>query len=164
MEPYFARYGISGPQWGVLRALQRAEAEGMDGLQLGKLGQRLLVRPPSVTAIVDRLERSGLVARRPDPTDQRAKQVALTTAGRELVARVLVGHPAQIRRIMAGLSPTEQQTFCQLMERLATHLESCSTAGAPNGTPALEETRTHESGRSTAFTAGESAPAKRKGP
>ncbi len=33
-EPFFARHGISGSQWGVLRALQRAEAEGTDGIRV----------------------------------------------------------------------------------------------------------------------------------
>jgi DNA-binding MarR family transcriptional regulator len=124
MDPYFARFGISGAQWGVLRTLQRAEAEGLQGLRLTDLGQRLLVRPPSVTTVVDRLNRTGLVTRRVTADDQRAKQVALTPAGRELVARVLQHHPAQIRAILSCLSTAEQRQLRQLMQRLAAHLES----------------------------------------
>src|SRR5437588_12552015 len=63
MEPYFARFGISGSQWAVLRTLLRAEAEGRKQLRLTDLGNRLLIRPPSVTGVVDRLQRMGLVAR-----------------------------------------------------------------------------------------------------
>ncbi|MCX5658615.1 MAG: MarR family transcriptional regulator [Planctomycetota bacterium] len=132
MDPYFARYGISASQWGVLRALQRAENEGLDGLQLSVLGQRLLVRPPSVTTLIDRLERIGLVSRRPDREDQRAKQVALTPAGRELVARVLVKHPAEIRGIMGCLSEPEQREFQRLMERVAAHLETSIDSISPD--------------------------------
>src|SRR5437660_2428318 len=77
MQPYFARFGISGSQWGVLRNLHRAEQDGLPELRLSELSDRLLVRPPSVTGIVDRLERAGLVARRDSTTDLRAKHVGL---------------------------------------------------------------------------------------
>src|SRR6516162_9553344 len=73
MHPYFARFGISGSQWGVLRNLYRAEEEGLSGLRLIDLGERLLIRPPSVTGVVDRLERAALVLRGGSLTDLRAK-------------------------------------------------------------------------------------------
>src|SRR5437588_1971942 len=82
MNPYFARFGISGSQWGVLRNLHRAEQDGLPCLRLTELGERLLIRPPSVTGLVDRLERAGLVVRDGLPTDLRAKQVRLTRSGR----------------------------------------------------------------------------------
>src|SRR5438552_11431198 len=84
MQPYFARFGISGAQWGVLRNLHRAEQEGQAGLRLTDLGRRMLIRPPSVTGIADRLERVGLIVRRASETDRRSKQVALTEKGRQL--------------------------------------------------------------------------------
>ena len=124
MEPYFAKFGISAAQWGVLRALQRAEAEGVERLRLTDLGRRLLVKPPSVTSIIDRLERNGLVARQAARDDQRAKLLNLTPAGRQLVARVLEKHPSQIRAILGGLTETEQHQLYHLMERLAAHLET----------------------------------------
>src|SRR5437879_3406808 len=89
MHPYFAQFGISGSQWGVLRTLHRAEEDGLPGLRLTDLSDRLLIRPPSVTGVVDRLERAGLVVRDGSPTDLRAKQVALTPKGRQLVDRIL---------------------------------------------------------------------------
>src|SRR5438132_3538318 len=82
MQPYFARFGISGAQWGVLRNLHRAEQEGLSGLRLTDLSQRMLIRPPSVTGIADRLEKVGLIVRRASETDGRAKQAALTAKGR----------------------------------------------------------------------------------
>src|SRR5919108_5259971 len=69
MQPYFAQFGISGSQWGVLRNLHRAEEEGLPGLRLTELSDRLLVRPPSVTGAVDRLVRAGLVAREASVSD-----------------------------------------------------------------------------------------------
>ena len=138
MTPYFARFGISGAQWGILRQLHRAEQEGHDGLRLSDLGKRLLVRPPSVTNLVDRLERAGLVARSTAIRDQRAKHVKMTGAGRELVARVLRQHPAQIREVLAGLNDDEQRELHDLMTKLGEHLQSLQPEAAKRQTWAEE--------------------------
>jgi DNA-binding MarR family transcriptional regulator len=130
MQAHFARFGISGAQWGVLRNLHRAEQEGLPGLRLTDLSDRLLVRPPSVTGAVDRLERAGLVERRDSLNDLRAKQVALTIKGRELVERVLVFHGAKIDLVLGGLSPAEQADLHRLLGRLGRHLEQLVEGGA----------------------------------
>jgi DNA-binding MarR family transcriptional regulator len=122
MQPYFARFGISGAQWGVLRTLHRAELEGLAGLRLTDLSRRLWVRPPSVTGLVDRLERLGLVRRQASAEDHRAKQVALTAEGRQLLERVLVSHEKQIARVMGGLSAEEQAELGRLLAALSGHL------------------------------------------
>jgi DNA-binding MarR family transcriptional regulator len=122
MEPYFAPFGISGPQWGALRVLSRAESAGDKGLQLSVLAERLLIRPPSVTAVVDRLERRGLVKRSLLRTDMRVRQVSLTPQGRQLVARVLVGHSQRICALFAGLAPQERQTLLEGLRKLDAHL------------------------------------------
>lgn len=137
MRPYFARFGISGAQWGVLRTLQRAEEANQPPLRLTDLGEKLLVRPPSVTGVVDRLERDGLVRRRPAPSDSRAKLVALTVAGRRLVREVLRHHPAQLRTILGGFTESESRVLHELMERMADHLEYLGR----------RDTTRHESGR-----------------
>ncbi len=123
MIPYFARFGISGSQWGVLRALYHAEREGLQSLRLTDLGDRLLIRPPSVTSVVDRLYKMKLVARAASPADLRAKHIHLTPAGRELVERILKEHSAKIESLMSGLSLPEQADLQQLMNRLVSHLE-----------------------------------------
>lgn len=56
-------------------------------LPLGKIGERLQVNPASVTSAVDRLERDGLVARVPNPSDGRGTLARLTGPGRRLAAR-----------------------------------------------------------------------------
>jgi DNA-binding MarR family transcriptional regulator len=129
MQPYFARFGISGSQWGVLRNLHRAEQEGHGALRLTDLSERLLIRPPSVTGVVDRLERAGLVSRGESPTDLRAKQVALTPRGRQLVERVLTVHSARIEAVMGALKPAEQAELSRLLGRLEGHLEGLLAGG-----------------------------------
>ena len=123
MEPYFNRHGISASQWGVLRVLHRAQADSPDGLRLTDLGQRLLVRPPSVTGAVDRLQRMGLVARTASTTDLRSKRVSLTPKGLQLVQRVLVRLGDQIARVMGGLTAPQHDDLLGLMGQMASHLE-----------------------------------------
>ena len=122
MKPHFARYGISGPQWAVLRNLCRAELEGEKGLRLRDLADRLLIRPPSVTGVVDRLEREGLVSRSRARDDRRVRRVRLTPAGRALHERVRAIHTERIQAMMSGLSRREQARLGRLLDRLEAHL------------------------------------------
>jgi DNA-binding MarR family transcriptional regulator len=122
MQPFFTGYGISGSQWGVLRVLYRAEGEGFAGLRLTDLGDRLLIRPPSVTAVVGRLQHLGLVARQPAPDDQRARQISLTPAGRKLVDRVMADHARRVEAVLAGLSMEEQKYLFTMLEKLGAHV------------------------------------------
>lgn len=55
-------------------------------LPLGKMGQRLMIHPTSVTNIVDRLSEDGLVERVPHPSDRRATLARITPRGRALVS------------------------------------------------------------------------------
>jgi DNA-binding MarR family transcriptional regulator len=123
MQPYFARFGISGSQWGVLRALERAATEGQAGLRITDLSERLLIRPPSVTGVVDRLERAGLVVRDTAANDLRVKRVRLTARGRRIVEQVRAVHGGQVDALLGGLSTAEQSEFQRLLERLSGHLE-----------------------------------------
>jgi len=129
MQPYFARFGISASQWGLLRTLHRAEQEGQTGLRLTDLSDRLLIRPPSVTGAVDRLERAGLVARDHAAVDLRSKLVALTKKGRQLIDRILAVHERQIATVLGGLNWKEQAEFHRLLRRLGQHLEGLVTRG-----------------------------------
>jgi DNA-binding MarR family transcriptional regulator len=54
---------------------------------MGKIGERLMVHPTSVTNIMQRLEQQGLVSRRPNPNDGRGLLASLTEEGREVMER-----------------------------------------------------------------------------
>ena len=123
MQPYFAGFGISGAQWGVLRQLHRAEAEGLASLRMTELSKRLLVRLPSVTGVIDRLVRDGLVHRSALPEDLRVKQVSLSERGRRRVLEVLKVHDRQIQTMLGGLSIEEQSELQRLLTRMRHHLE-----------------------------------------
>ena len=132
-EPYFSRFGISGPQWAILRVLQRAAEADEAPLAHKEIGRRLLLQPPSVTAIVDRLERQGWVRRGSPPKDLRVRPVSLTAAGLQLVRRVEHGHRAHVGRVFAGLDADELVRLRGLLEKLQSHL---SAHGKPDRKPA----------------------------
>jgi len=124
MRPYFQQYGLSQAQWAILRHLHRAQTEEghTNGLRMGELGQRLLVQPPSVTTLVRRLVKAGLVAQATAPNDRRGFELRLTAKGEKLVSRVLLAHQEQIRSVMGGLGDEELPAFEHYLSRLNTHL------------------------------------------
>lgn len=85
-------------------------------LPLGKIGQRLQVHPTSVTAIVDRLERDGLVERVPHATDRRTMEAALTTGGRRLGE--IATKALQEQFTVGGLAEDELDQITTLVRKL----------------------------------------------
>ncbi|MCE9553223.1 MAG: MarR family transcriptional regulator [Planctomycetes bacterium] len=131
MHPYFQKFGVTPSQWGMLRTLWRAEKAGEPGLRLTDLSDRLLVRPPSVTATVARLRRASLVRRERIAGDGRAWLIQLTLKGRRLVQRVLRGHERQLRLLLDGLSTSQQEGMMQIMRQWSEHLERMMAATTP---------------------------------
>ncbi len=75
--------GLYEGQPAVLRALW-----GQEGLTHTELARRLRVQPATITKMVQRMEKSGFVERRPDPGDERVSRVYLSEAGRAVQAGV----------------------------------------------------------------------------
>jgi DNA-binding MarR family transcriptional regulator len=125
MEPYFAQHGISGPQWAILRIVKRAYDEGERSLAQKEISRRLLIKPPSVTALVDRLERMGLLQRGASD-DLRVRMVGLTAAGRKLIATIQKSHSAQIGSLFGGFTAVELKQFHGLLGTMGAHLAAQS--------------------------------------
>ena len=79
-------------------------------LPLGKMSERLMVHPASITNTVDRLEERGLVERRRDPVDGRRVLAALTPAGRELAAEAT----EPLNKLQFGLGVLSEQDAAQI--------------------------------------------------
>ena len=75
-----------------------------------------------MTARIDRLEKAGLVARGPHPTDRRATLVRLTDKGFDLIETIMPEHEEAARDILAPLSLDEQKTLNALLARLISGL------------------------------------------
>lgn len=78
-----AQFGITRAQWVVLVRLDRSE-----GLKQSELAEVLDLQPISLTRLLDKLCECGLIERRPDPVDRRAKRLFLTAAARPLLEKL----------------------------------------------------------------------------
>jgi len=86
-----------------------------------ELADRERVKRPTATRVLARLEEAGLVDRTRDPQDGRSSLVALTPAGRELLARVRTRKDAYLVRRLRELEAEERATLdraAAILERL----------------------------------------------
>ncbi len=122
---YLAQHhGLTGPQLLVLRELHR-EQNGT----VGRLAEAISVSQATLTGIIDRLERKGLVQRRRDKTDKRRVMVRVTAAGK----RVLQSPPSLLHNSFVEkftrLAPEEQVKIVASLERLVEMMEPEATSG-----------------------------------
>ena len=79
----------------------------------------------SITGLIDRAERRGLVERVASPTDRRRVLVRITRQGRSLVSKAAARFEADVSQALACLSETERATLTRLAGRvLAVHAEA----------------------------------------
>jgi DNA-binding MarR family transcriptional regulator len=76
-----SRVGVTGPQRLAIRLIAR-----FPGILAGQLAELLYVHPSTLTGILERLERQGLIRRRPDPRDGRRVVLGITEKGRRIDA------------------------------------------------------------------------------
>ena len=105
-------HGITSQQ-GQLLCVLMAQPYGM-----GELGSILGLAKSSLTGLVDRTERNGLVRREPDPRDLRAVRVALTPRGSGLAEEFYDETCRRIERLPAGLDDAERETLARLLGRV----------------------------------------------
>jgi MarR family transcriptional regulator for hemolysin len=103
-------FGMTRAQWAVLARVERSE-----GLKQCELADTLDLQPITLTRLIDRLCDGGLIERRSDPDDRRAKRLYLTPAarpvldgltrlGQDIMATVLAGiEPAAVEQLLAHL-------------------------------------------------------------
>jgi len=95
-------------------ALQLLALTRTGHLPMGKIGERLMVHPTSVTNTIDRLERRGLVDRRPAPADRRRVLAEITAVGRD-VARDAT---ADLHAADFGIGPIDEETTVEITRLL----------------------------------------------
>jgi MarR family 2-MHQ and catechol resistance regulon transcriptional repressor len=96
------------------------------------IGAKIRLTSGSITAAVDRLERKGLVERRHDPADRRARIVHLTAPGRKLIACAFAAHESAMERAASGLTPAERKRAAGLLRKLGLTAQSLLKASGKN--------------------------------
>ena len=84
----------------------------------GALVDELSLEGPSLVRIIDRLVAEGLITRREDPADRRAKILSLTEAGRERVGEIDQVVVAFRQRILSDIPPDELAVTMSVLQRV----------------------------------------------
>ncbi|WP_327406091.1 MarR family transcriptional regulator [Streptomyces sp. NBC_01288] len=87
---------------------------------MNELGRHLGLDKSSITGLVDRAQRRGLVTRTPSTVDRRSFQVSITDAGREVVAQVGARFAERIKDCAAPLTEADRKRLSRLATRLVT--------------------------------------------
>jgi DNA-binding MarR family transcriptional regulator len=110
---------ITGRDYEVLHHLSTSSS----GRRLTELADLIDDSSSCITHRVNRLVAAGLVDKRADPSDGRARRVALTRAGRALVERTAPGHAQRVRRwIIDPLDRTDLADLARVASTLNEHL------------------------------------------
>ena len=116
LEPVYAADGLEPGWFDVLATLRRIGPPYR--LRPTDFATTLMLTSSGATKRLDRLERAGLIARRPDPDDRRGILIGLTAKGRRLVDSTVVEHVANEKRIVSGLTALEQRQLADLLRKL----------------------------------------------
>ena len=113
-RPLLAAHGLSMWAYIALSYLARQPA----GTQLA-LAEGIRYDKTRLIGLLDELERDGLVTRKPDPTDRRARTVNLTPAGKKRHAAAQADVRAMEDEFLGDLSATERDRLRRVLARLA---------------------------------------------
>lgn len=118
----FSDLGVTADQFVLLATLNRDQ-----DLTQREIAKRMPSDPSTVRAMLVLLEKQGLVARAPHPSDMRAKLVSLTPKGRNKFEQ-LSAASASIRESMSSaLSEKEYRVLVELLEKVTESLKSQTT-------------------------------------
>jgi MarR family transcriptional regulator, transcriptional regulator for hemolysin len=127
------QFGITRAQWVVLVRLDRFE-----GLKQSELADMLDLQPISLTRLLDRLCRSGLIERRSDPNDRRANRLYLTASARPLLKQLGDLGDKLMATALAGV---ERESIERTVAQLAIVKENLRQAIAARPTGSAGERR-----------------------
>lgn len=110
--------GVTGPQRLVLRIIGRhADSTA------GEIAASLEIHASTLTGVLARLERAGMIARQVDPGDRRRARFRLTTAGQKVDGRRRGTVEAAVKRALAKAPPEAAAACAEVLRLLVTELE-----------------------------------------
>ncbi|HLZ66271.1 MAG TPA: MarR family transcriptional regulator [Aliidongia sp.] len=119
LDEELAGYGLTDATWRPLFHLGRLG----DGIRQTELAEALGIQGPSLVRLLDNLERDGLITRREDRDDRRAKILAMTEAGRRIYQQVEVVTERVAARLLDGADERDMAAVARLFTRLGTAIQ-----------------------------------------
>jgi DNA-binding MarR family transcriptional regulator len=108
---------VTRVQWLLLRHLQRNGS-----CTIGELAEHLDVRSSTMSQMVDRLEKNGIVYRSAGQKDARVKTVALSVKGKEIIQDREMLWVDSLAQPFQNFSTEEKETLLNLMDKLVSHI------------------------------------------
>ena len=109
-----SQFDTTLPRFDLMAQLERHR----EGLKMNQLSRLLMVTGGNVTAIVDQLEKEGLVERLDEPDDRRAFRIRLTKSGERTFVDMARAHEEWVVDLLAGLSRRDQGELLRLLARV----------------------------------------------
>ena len=112
-RPSLREHGLSDQQWRVLRVL------GEHGtLETGRVAREATILGPSLTGVLARMERDGLIRRERDPVDQRRTVVEATPKGLKMVDRMATAVEGHYQWLEQSLGKQKLARLYELLDEL----------------------------------------------
>ena len=112
------KLGLTSAQWKIILALNLFE-----GLNQKELADKIYVDTSTLVPIIDKMEKNGLIDRKPDPNDRRHNTLFLTKKS-ESTVDAIIEEILQLRKIMfKGLSKEEQESMRPLLKKIIDNAE-----------------------------------------
>jgi homoprotocatechuate degradation regulator HpaR len=112
-RPSLREHGLSDQQWRVLRVL------GEHGtVETGRVAREAYILGPSLTGVLSRMERDGLIRRERDPADQRRTVVEATPKGLKMVQRLSHTVESHYQWLETSLGKQKLSQLYQLLDEL----------------------------------------------
>jgi len=116
---FFSRWDLGPSQFNILNLLFL----NPEGLSQTELSRRLIMNRSNVTGLVDRLEERGLLQRTAAESDRRAYRVVLTTAGKNLLEKILPTYHGAAERVWQHLAPPQTAEVIALLRQAAVNAQ-----------------------------------------
>ena len=120
-------FGLTEATWRPLAYVGRLG----DGVRQKELAAALGIEGPSLVRLLDGLERRGLIERRENDADRRARGIHLTPAGRELEKRVARTSAAIQRRLLASTAPADLEACERLFRTIELAMDEVEASVRP---------------------------------
>ena len=131
---FFHAYGVTDVQFNLIMLL-RHQCDVDGGLCQVELSRMMLVNKANITAIIDRMEKAGLVTRSAVSGDRRTKSVHLTERGGKLLHDIEGDYQEEIRGIMDVLGTDEIKLLVGMLEKVRANLKKNSAGSSRNKAP-----------------------------
>jgi MarR family 2-MHQ and catechol resistance regulon transcriptional repressor len=111
----FRNYGLSFPQYNVLRVLDASQS-GRN--KISDVSRIMLVPGANMTGIAKRLERGGFIIRKSDPSDERVTILEITPKGRRTLKNIEQEKEQSIEIILRGFSKADKMELLNKLRQL----------------------------------------------